>query len=193
MVAAIKESLPNGGNIALLTGVPGNPTAASWQPLVEKKLPAAGNYKIVYKGTTNWTPAGELQAASAIIAKGEQVDGIIYDGAGPQNLIKGYQRAGKKLPTFVASSPDNTYYQLWKQIGSPKDQYITDSQTWMGRVAVTAAIDRKLGKQVPGNLVNQQLFVQTAAAQPYWGPSLDWAPTYLPPTFLGQEITKFNQ
>jgi ABC-type sugar transport system substrate-binding protein len=193
MADAIKEGHPSPGNAALMTGVAGNPTGSAWQPTAQKNLEAAG-WKVIYKGNTSWTPAGELAATSALIAKGKPVDALLYDGAGPTNLIKGFQRAGKKIPAVASFSPDNTYYSLWQSIGSPKDQYVTDSQTWTGRVAVQAAIDRANGETVPGEIVLPQPLVATAKAKPFWGPGLSYGKAYLPPTFSGPELIKeFNK
>jgi ABC-type sugar transport system substrate-binding protein len=192
MADAGKAAVPSGGNAALFTGVPGNPTGAIWEPVVQKELEAAG-WKVVYKGNTSWTPAGELSATSAAIAKGQKIDAIFYDGAGPVNLMKGFQRAGAKMPAVISWSPDNTYYNLWKKLGQPTDNYITDSQTWTGRVAVQAAIDRASGETVPGQIELPQPLVQTKAAEPFWGPNLKFGTAYLPPTFSGDVITEFNK
>lgn len=192
MAEAAKEARPEGGNAALFTGVPGNPTAAIWQPVVQKELEAAG-WKVVYKGNTDWTPAGELRASSAAIAKGSKIDAMLYDGAGPVNLMKGWQRAGEKMPAVISWAPDNTYYELFEELGAPKDQYITNSQTWTGRVAVQAAIDRASGEEVPGAIELPQPLVQTEQARPHWEPTLRFGKAYLPPTFSGDIITEFNK
>ena len=192
MAEAAKEARPEGGNAALFSGVPGNPTAAIWQPVVERELEAAG-WKVVYKGNTDWTPAGELRAASAAIAKGSKIDAILYDGAGPVNLMKGWQRAGEEMPAVISWAPDNTYYEMFQKLDSPEDQYITNSQTWTGRVAVQAAIDRASGEDVPGAIELPQPLVQTQKASPYWEPTLRYGSAYLPPTFSGDIITEFNK
>jgi ABC-type sugar transport system substrate-binding protein len=193
MADAVKQAHPTAGNAAFFTGTPGNPTGAAWQPAAQQDLEAAG-WKVIFKGNTSWTPAGELAGASAVIAKGQPVDGLLYDGAGPENLIKGFQRAGKKVPAIASFSPGNTYFSLWKSIGGPKDQYVTDAQTWTGRVAVQAAIDRAKGKTVPGDIVLPQPLVQTSVAQQVWGPTLSAGPAYLPPTFASPSlIAEFNK
>jgi ABC-type sugar transport system substrate-binding protein len=182
MADAIKTAHPSPGNAALFTGVPGNPTGSAWEPTATKILEAAG-WKIVYKGNTSWTPAGELSAASSAIATGKPIDAILYDGAGPDNLIKGFQRAGKTIPAVASFSPGNTYFSLWKSVGSPKNESITDAQTWTGRVAVQAAIDRAQGKSIPGYIELPQPLVQTSIAEKEWGPTLAQGQAYLPPTF----------
>lgn len=192
MADAVKQGHPTPGNAVFFTGTPGNPTGSAWQPTAQKNLEDAG-WKVIFKGNTSWTPAGELAGVSAALAKGDKVDAVIYDGAGPTNLIKGFQRAGADVPTIASFSPDNTYYKLWQDIGSPKDQYITDSQTWTGRVAVQAAIQRASGEQVPGEIKLPQPMVSTADAMPLWEPSLKNGAAYLPPTFAGSIIQEFNK
>lgn len=192
MAESVQEAAPDGKNVALFTGVPGNPTAAVWQPVVEEDLKAAG-WNIIYKGTTNWTPAGDLQAASAAIAKGEKIDAIVYDGAGPVDLMKAFERAGEDMPAVVSWGSGNTYFDLYEKLGAPDDQYITNGQTWTGRVAVHAAIERASGSEVPGEIVLPQPMVQTTSAKQFWEPTLKYGPAYLPPTFSGDVVTEFNK
>ena len=192
MASAVQEAHPEPGNAVLFTGVPGNPTAAVWQPVVTEDLEAAG-WKISFKGNTNWTPAGELSSASAAIAKGEPIDVILYDGAGPVELMRAFERAGEDMPAVVSWGSGNTYFDLYEKLGAPDDQYITNGQTWTGRVAVQAAIDRASGEEVPGEIVLPQPLVQTTAAKPQWEPTLRYGQAYLPPTFAGDIVTEFNK
>jgi ABC-type sugar transport system substrate-binding protein len=192
MAQATEKAHPGGGNAALFTGVPGNPTAAIWEPVVAKDLQAAG-WKVVYKGNTNWTPAGELAAASAAIAKTQKIDAIVYDGAGPVDLMRGFQRAGATMPAVISWGSGNTYFDLFKSLGEPKNEYITNGQTWTGRVAVQAAIDRASGEKVPGEIQLPQPLVQTAKAKPVWEPTLRYGKAYLPPTFAGDVVAQFNK
>jgi len=190
MADSVIKAVGKPGTAALFTGVPGNPTGEAWMKVAQQELEANG-WKVGYKGNTSWTPAGELKAASAALAGGKKIDAIIYDGAGPTNLIRGWQRAGKKVPAIASFAPDNTYYEIWKSLGEPKDQYISNSQTWTGRVAVEAALARKAGQDVPGAIELPQPFVKTSDAMAAQvEKTLPLGKAYLPPTFTPTAVVK---
>lgn len=175
------EAEGENGTAALLTGTPGNPTGEAWRPTAEAKLKEAG-WKIAYKGDTNWTPAGELQAVSTIVAKGTPVDAVLYDNSGT-GLIEGFQRAGEEVPGLVTWAAYNTLYQKWEELGKPDNMFSTESQAFCGRIVITAALQRLEGKEVPGNIQGTLPFVPLAQALPFVEPTLGLGPGFAPPSF----------
>ena len=85
---------------AMFTGIPGNAYADQWQPCAQKALDDLGWSK-VYEGTTDWSPQGTVEAASALRASGKNPDAIIYDSS-VEDFINAYLDAGvKEIPAMA--------------------------------------------------------------------------------------------
>jgi ABC-type sugar transport system substrate-binding protein len=142
-----------GGSVAMLTGIPGNPYAAGWQPCAKQAFSAA-KWSVANSLTTNWTPQGEAQAASTMLASGKRVDAIAYDG-NCVGLVKSYLDAGKTPPTIAAAGVQPECVSLWQhaQSGSHKfNAYTGNSQVWVMDIGVTAGLNRLAGQDVPSSI-----------------------------------------
>jgi ABC-type sugar transport system substrate-binding protein len=186
-----KKTIEAGGDnktAAMFTGIPGN-SSAPWEDCAKKELEANG-WKVVYQGNTQWTPQGEIAAGSDLIASGKPVDAILYDNTGA-NFFVPYERAKKPVPVIISWANSNQYYKAWQKLpeGS-RPNFIIDGQTWTSRPAVTAAIEKQLGMDVPGNIVLPQPIVNTADAMKYVEPTLDLPDGYAPATFAPLAVTK---
>ena len=85
---------------AMFTGIPGNGYAAQWQPCAQEALDKLGWSKS-YEGTTDWSPQGTVEAASALRASGKNPDAIIYDSS-LEDFINAYLDAGaKEIPAMA--------------------------------------------------------------------------------------------
>ena len=123
---------------AIFTGPAGNAFAAVWQPCVKDAMEAAG-VKLVYDGTTEWTPQGTVKAANALIASGEKPDVIVYDTYA-EDFIHAYEDSDDKdIPTFVltASSTVGTAkaIQEARDKGFNIDAFVASAIVWLQNVA----------------------------------------------------------
>ncbi len=187
---ALSAQGPN-GQWGLLTGVPGNPTGDAWQKCVKSVLSAKG-WTEGFNGTTGWTPAGELKAASDMVATGKPINAVFYDYS-LSNVLTGYQRAGATLPAMVSWGQVNEYYLASQKLSTAEQakQFLTNNQTWLGRISITAAMEKLAGKNVPGRITVPQPIVSTPEAWPQVSPTLNKMPiSYGPPTFAPAALIK---
>ena len=102
---ALIKQFPKGGTYGLYTGIPGNDSAATWQPCLTKKLDAAGWTKVI-QGFTQWTEQGRAQQGNALYASGKNPDFVAYDYT-VQDFAAPYLKAGK-TPRSWAPTPRTT-------------------------------------------------------------------------------------
>ncbi len=128
--------------VAMYSGPAGNPSAAIWQPCAEETISAAGG-KVVIKGNTEWTPQGETQAASALLAKGLP-ESIIYDYT-PTSFINAIAGEGKVPPFISAQAIDMGSLKAWKdataKVGEFGFQAATNTSGWTIPTAFLAVAD----------------------------------------------------
>lgn len=161
-----------GGSVAMYSGPAGNPYAATWQPCTKKALEKA-NWKVAVSGSTDWTPQGEQQAATALQASGKKVDAIIYDFT-PQALLRGYTEKGQKPPTLLAGAGTAGYFKAVdeaKEKGIDVDAFISNSTGWATAVSITAAMDALAGKDVPAEITIPNDVVPLDNVRPQYDPS----------------------
>ena len=143
------KDFPNGGTYGLYTGIPGNGSAAVWQPCLTKKLDAAG-WKKAIQGFTQWTEQGMAQQGNALYASGKNPNFVAYDYT-LEDFISPYVKAGKN-PPVVGSDAEN--YSLLaaaqdaKKKGIDVKAYISTGRSWFPRVGVDYGIALKTGKKV---------------------------------------------
>ena len=138
---------------ALFTGPPGNSYAASWQGCAQQDVAAQGWTK-VYTGYTQWTPQGETQAASALLASGKSPDVILFD-AEPDQFVQAYEAAKKTMPLImVTGSIDIGSFNVYKQAlaaGAHPDIWTNSSQVWLLRIGVAAGLEIADGHKPSAN------------------------------------------
>ncbi len=160
------DLLGTSGKIAFFNGTPGNPQGAAWNKCAEDELAAsAPDIKVVFKADTNWTLQGAFEAATALLASGEDVGIIMYDYADPMTqIVKAYDQAGKPVPDFITWTSNNDLFKEWeaKQASdNPFALWDTNSLTWTGRVAVSNLIDLLIsGTASPGLVIYPQPFIE---------------------------------
>ncbi len=174
---------------AMFTGVPGN-SSATWEDCAQKAFEGNG-WKIAHKGFTKWTPQGEIAAGSELISSGKPVDAILYDNTGANFFIP-YERAKEPTPIITSWANSNQYYKAF--IGLPegsKENFIINGQTWTHRIAMTAGIEKKLGKEVAGDILLPQPMVGATEALPLVESTLDSLPLgYTAPTFSPEAVVQ---
>ena len=146
--ALIKQH-PNGGTYGLYTGIPGNNSAATWQPCLTKKLNAAGWTKVI-QGFTQWTEQGGAQQGNALYASGKNPDFVAYDYT-VEDFAAPYLKAGK-TPPILGSDAENysflTQAQEAKEDGIKMQAYISTGRSWFPRVGVDYGILLKEGQKI---------------------------------------------
>jgi ABC-type sugar transport system substrate-binding protein len=146
---ALIEQIPNGGTYGLYTGIPGNNSAATWQPCLTKKLDAAGWTKVI-EGFTEWTEQGGAQQGNALYASGKNPDFVAYDYT-VEDFAAPYLKAGK-TPPLLGSDAENysllTQAQQAQKDGIKMQAYISVGRAWFPRVGVDYGIMLKAGEKI---------------------------------------------
>jgi ABC-type sugar transport system substrate-binding protein len=159
---AAAELAEPGSPIALFTGTPGNPQGQAWFACAEDTA-AEVDLDIAYRADTNWTPAGAFEAATALIATGEEVDAIVYDYSTPLvQVTEAYLQAETVPPDYVAWTMDNGLFCQWEELqGGPNEFQLmfTHSLNWAARTALTAAMNKLAGGEVPSVVTYPMPFV----------------------------------
>jgi|GEM_PF-4087547 len=133
------ESAPN-AEVAMYTGIPGNPFAAGWQPCAEEAVEKGGG-TITTKGTTEWSQQGNAQAASALLAEGIP-NAVIYDEDLQDFMTKFVAAGAKPMPTFTGFLNQGAY-EIWKEQqakGNKFTIYSTGTQNSYGFLAAFLAV-----------------------------------------------------
>lgn len=147
MAQKAAEIVNNAGDIVFFNGTPGNPQGATWNKCAEEEL--AANFpdvKVVGKYDTGWTLQGAFEAATALLASGQDPKVILYDYADPvPQIVKAYEQAGKPMPNVVTWTSNNDLYKVWEEAQGTDNPWTladTNSINWPARVSVTALMDQ---------------------------------------------------
>lgn len=146
---ALIKQVPGGGTYGLYTGIPGNNSAATWQPCLTKKLDAAGWTKVI-EGFTEWTEQGGAQQGNALYASGKNPDFVAYDYT-VEDFAAPYLKAGK-TPPILGSDAENysllTQAQKAQKDGIKMQAHISVGRAWFPRVGVDYGIMLKAGEKI---------------------------------------------
>lgn len=183
MAAVTQKVIGGNGPVAYFTGTPANPEDAGWQ-----KCATEAGIQSVFNGTTNWTPSGAQQAASALIASGKAVKAILYSYSNPvPNIVQAYQTAGKPIPAIIDWTTNNSTVCLLQQ--NHFTMYLTNALNWAARVSLTALMDKIQGKSVPAAIYYPMPFFQATASQCTPGAPADYpGPSALVPSSLVSQM-----
>lgn len=196
-MAKIAQSiLGTSGKIAFFNGTPGNPQGATWNECAEQELAATSpDIKVVFKADTNWTLQGAFEAATALLASGEDVDIIMYDYADPMTqIVKAYDQAGKPVPDFITWTANNDLYKEWEAkqgTDNAFELYDTNSLNWTSRVSVSNAVDQALsGTPAPELVIYPQPFIKAEPGFYEADKPADYpGPTLIPATVMEQMLS----
>jgi len=110
----IKEILPNGGNVLLISGPAGN--SQGTQELEGLKSVLGDEYKFVNSppfAVTNWDPALTQQVLTAEIAKNDKIDVIVSDfGPSLVGALPVFKKFNRSIPA-IATSDGNSLGCFW--------------------------------------------------------------------------------
>jgi ABC-type sugar transport system substrate-binding protein len=152
----LNENLPDGGEIALLGGTPGNKTSPQWQKCQREDLNP--NIKVVATADTSWTRQGALQAMSGILAKYPDIKGVSYDyGDAFVGAMRAFEATGKKLDVVATVETDeNSLFCAWKKANNPNFKLWTFvAAASEARMDLTAGMMKRAGAPIPPGIVTQ--------------------------------------
>lgn len=194
MATKAADMLGGKGNIAYFTGTPGNPQGEGWQKCATEWFDAnAPNIKVVSKSNTDWSSEGTVKAASALIASGQPVDLIMYDYATQTaDIVNTYEKAKLPVPDQITWTVDNTLSKLWEEgqkSDNPWQLAETTSLNWEGNIALSAAMAKLAGEEVPSFLIFPLPFASAKVGdyKPDLGPSYP-GPTLMPDKLLSMVL-----
>lgn len=145
----------NPAAVAELGGTPGNPLSATWQKCADAELAKHASLKLLGKADTNWTQEGSFQAMSGFLSQNGSVDGVAYEYAdGFRGGLRAYQSANKPPKVVVALRTDEQgLFCDWEKVGDPDFKiFYSSGQNYQSRFALTAAMMKKAGQDVPAHI-----------------------------------------
>jgi ribose transport system substrate-binding protein len=138
--------------IVELGGTPGNGLSAGWQKCSEEEIAKHKNLKLLGKADTNWTQEGSFKAMSGFLAQYGGVDAVLFEYAdGFRGGLRAYDAAKKAPDLIVALRTDEMGVICdWEKANDPNFKiYYSNGQNDQARFALTAAMMKKEGKDVP--------------------------------------------
>jgi ribose transport system substrate-binding protein len=150
---AFGKELPDGGDIAILLGAPGNTLDPLQEECMSETMP--DNINIVARQGDAWSRESYLKATSAILAEHPDLDGILGSyGDAFIGAIRAYEAAGISMEGLVTmhQSDDNPFLCAWKEAGGVMKSYTSFSSLMEGRIGITAAMMGLQGYDVPSEI-----------------------------------------
>ncbi len=149
MVQALDEK----GKVVYLGGPPGVSESTEKARGINRVFADYPNIEVIGQKpyqVTNWDPAEIQRVIRALLARFDQIDGVIMDFGG-QLIIPEFQSAGAPLPA-IASEDSNGVACFWEDLKdeNPTFQYMSvSSQNWHVRTAVQFAVAEASGGEIP--------------------------------------------
>ncbi|MGD9996795.1 MAG: substrate-binding domain-containing protein [Ilumatobacteraceae bacterium] len=148
------KQLPDGGDIAILLGAPGNTLDPLQEECMTSTMP--DNINIVARQGDAWSRESYLKATSAILAEHPDLDGILGSyGDAFVGAIRAYEAAGISMDGLVTmhQSDDNPFLCAWKEAGGVTKSFTATSLLMEGRTGLTAAMMSLQGYDVPPEIL----------------------------------------
>ncbi len=142
-------------SVVELGGTPGNPLSATWQKCADEEIAKHKNLKLLGKADTNWTQEGTFQAMSGFLSQGVKIDSVVYEYAdGFRGALRAWEEAKKSPDVIVALRTDEQgLFCDWEKINDPNFKiFYSNGQNDQSRFALTAAMMKKQGKEVPARI-----------------------------------------
>ena len=148
----LEQSKKDPTTIVELGGTPGNPLSAGWQKCSEEEIAKHKNLKLLGKADTNWTQEGSFKAMSGFLAQHGSVDAVLFEYAdGFRGGVRAYEASSKKPDVIVTLRTDEMGVICdWEKANDPNFKiFYSNGQNDQARFALTAAMMKKEGKDVP--------------------------------------------
>lgn len=182
----VTELIPEPSGYGLYTGIPGNASAAEWQPCLVKGLESAG-WKKVNEGFTQWTPQGMTQEGNALHASGTEPAAVAYDYT-MEYFTSPFLKAGETPPLMMSDAVNYSYLGQLRDAqadGIDAKAMVANSRVWYGRAGLTAGIMKVLGEDVGHDISIPYPMVDADEILPSFDPKM---PANAPvPTLFGPE------
>jgi ribose transport system substrate-binding protein len=134
------KALNGKGNVIVFGGTPGSTYTLDQFKGITAVLSKYPDIKILEGPvTTNWDPALAQKAASALIAKYPQIDGVFSETSGP---IRAFLAAGKPIPAWAGQELNETSC-LWEENHAANPTFSfgqMSAHTWPIRLALHKAV-----------------------------------------------------
>jgi ribose transport system substrate-binding protein len=179
------KQLGGKGNVAMLSGIAGVPTAEYQKTAAEQVFAQHPDIKVVTKQYTDWSPTKAKTVAANLVAKYPNLDGIWSDSAiSDLGVVEAYKQAGKQAPPMTGDS-SNAFLKAVK--GANVKFALSAFPPEQSMKCLDVALDALAGKPVP-NIVNVESAAYTNAdidkyVKPECSENL-WIPTSLPSELL---------
>ena len=155
----IVDNLPDGGNVLMLSGPPGNSQGEDEAVGLASVLDPTGKYTMIGEqpfAPTNWDPAETQQVLTAAIADNPQIDVIVSDfGPSLVGALPAFEDSGRSIPA-IATSDGNLlacFYEDHKADNPDFDLFTISTQNDHARLAIQWAVALATGGQTPADEV----------------------------------------
>lgn len=181
----VVKQLHGKGDIAMLSGIPGVPTAELQKAAAEKVFAKHPGIHIVTKQYTDWSPTKAKTVAQNLLTQYPHLDAIWSDSAiSDLGVFEAYQQAGKPVPPLTGDS-SNAFLKAVQ--GKPVRFALSSFPPEQSVTCLNTAMDILKGKTVP-SFVNIKSAVYTNAdaskiVRPNCSDNL-WVPSSLPDAVL---------
>ncbi len=170
----IEQVLPNGGNVLMLSGPPGNSQGVLEAQGLHGVLDPTGKYKFIGQQPfepTNWDPALTQTVLTAAIAKYPKIDVIVSDfGPSLVGALPQFTKSGRTIPA-LATSDGNALGCFWQNnhAANPTFKLFTVStQNDHSRLAIDWAVALATGGVKPSTDVYPNTpFENSVTGQPH--------------------------
>jgi ribose transport system substrate-binding protein len=179
------KQLGGKGNVAMLSGIAGVPTAEFQKTAAEQVFAKHPDVKVVTKQYTDWSPTKAKTVAANLVAKYPNLDGIWSDSAiSDLGVVEAYKQAGKQAPPMTGDS-SNAFLKAVK--GTSVKFALSAFPPEQSMKCLDVALDALAGKPV-ANIVNVESAAFTnAEIDKYVRPECSdnlWIPSSLPNELL---------
>ncbi|HWL98694.1 MAG TPA: substrate-binding domain-containing protein [Nocardioidaceae bacterium] len=179
------QRLDGQGKVAMLSGIPGVPTAEYQKAAAEKVFAKEPGIDVVAKQYTDWSPTKAKTVAASLLAKYPDLDGIWSDSAiSDLGVVQAYREAGKPVPPVTGDS-SNAFLKAVE--GSDVPFALSAFPPEMSTECLDVTLDVLEGKPVP-DFVNVEAAAFTdEQLKDYVRPECTdnlWVPSNLPQPLL---------
>jgi len=151
----LENSKKDPTTIVELGGTPGNGLSAGWQKCSDEEIAKHKNLKLLGKADTMWTQEGSFKAMSGFLAQHGNVDAVLFEYAdGFRGGLRAYDAAKKPYDLIVSLRTDEMGVICdWEKANNPNFKiFYSNGQNDQARFALTAAMMKKEGKDVPASV-----------------------------------------